>query len=248
MYAERYLEAIRGLIEDFAENEPQGILLATEAVAKALSNGARLHHFDTGHMREEPLRRAGGLFGLHKMELKVEAEHPLPPGREPMLTPLRQRYFYDREELAGLLLDKSHLRDGDVLLQVSNSGKEAFTVGVGAEAKKRGALLVVFTSLDFSKKLESKHSSGKKLYEIADHVIDLHAPFGDALLEIEGIDTPVGASSGVMTAVALWSFMSELTALLSSQGHPPAVYRSVNMPDGFAFNEKQQKLYEQRGF
>ncbi len=248
MHAARYLEAITKLIACFEEHEMEAIKKAALIAAEAVEKGGKLHHFDTGHMKQEPIRRAGGLLGLHHLELRIEADHILPAGRDAELTVMEQQYFYDREELADFLLDKSHVKAGDVLIQVSNSGKEAFTVGVGAGAKARGLQLIVLSSLAFSKSVEPRHSSGKRLFEIADAVIDLRAPLGDAVLEIPGVGTKVGATSGVMTAVALWALMCEITGLLAEKGMAPAVYRSVNMPGGFDFNREQQKLYEERGF
>ena len=160
---------------------------------------------------------------------------------------LKQRYFYDREDLSTLLLDKSHLREGDVLIQVSNSGKEPYTVGVGLGARERGVKLIALTSVDFSSQLEAAHSSGKRLFEIADEVIDMGSPFGDAVIDVEGMETPVGATSGVMTAIALWALMVEITGALVEAGIKPAVYRSVNLPDGFKFNSQQEELYRSRG-
>jgi uncharacterized phosphosugar-binding protein len=248
MHAARYLDVITKLIAKFQENELEATHAAALLAAEAVLAGGRLHHFDTGHMKKEPIRRAGGLLGLHPLELLIEAFHVLPSGRKAELSTMEQQYFYDREDFAPFLLDKSHVKEGDVLIQVSNSGKEPFTVGVGVEAKKRGLKLIALTSLEFSKGVKSKHSSGKRLFEIADAVVDLCAPFGDAVLDMPGVDTKVGATSGVMTAVALWALMTEITGILADRGQPPAIYRSVNMPDGFEFNRTQRALYEKRGF
>ena len=248
MYAKRYIEEIDALTRSFAAEELDAVRRAAGLAVDAVLADGRLHHFDTGHMKREPIRRAGGLLALHHLELSMQVEHLLPAGREARLTAMEQEYFYDREDLAALLLDKSHVEAGDVLIQVSNSGKEPFTVGVALEARKRGLKVIALTSLAFSRSVASRHSSGQKLFEVADAVIDLHAPASDAVLKIDGIDTPVGATSGVMTAVALWCLMCETAGQLAEKGQPPAVYRSVNLPNGFPFNREQQKLYEERGF
>ncbi len=248
MAAEAYLERIQALIGELRERESETIGRVAAAVAAKVEAGGRLHHFDTGHMKREPIRRAGGLVGLHPLELELEMRHRAPAGRSSAHTEMEQSYFYDREDLARFLIDKSNLQAGDVLIQVSNSGKEAFTVGVGLLAREMGVFVVALTSVAFSNSLEPRHSSGKRLHEIADAVIDLHAPPGDALIELPGMPTPVGPSSGVMTAAAIWAFMVEITAKLAARGLPPAVYRSVNLPDGWAFNREQTALYEKRGF
>ena len=247
MLARTYTREIMRLIDEFATREEDHLTQAATLAANAVVAGGRLHHFDTGHMRKEPIRRAGGFLGLHLLDLEVNVEHRLPAGREEKRTLIEQQYIYDREELAPLLVEKSHLEPGDVLIQVSNSGKEPFTVGVGVEAKKRGVHLIGVTSVDFSKSLEPRHSSGKRLFEIADVVIDMGAPLADAVLEVDGIDTPVAATSGTLTAVALWSLMAEMTEALVARDMTPAIYRSVNLPNGFAFNREQEERYRHQG-
>ena len=246
MYAQQYIEEIEGLLEQF-KGQSEAIAAAANATADRLKAGARMHHFDTGHMKEEPIRRAGGFLALHHLELKFEVEHALPAGRSAERGPMQQRYFYDREELAPLLVEKSHIQSGDVLIQVSNSGKEPFTVGVAVEAKARGAMVIGLTSVEFSKGLKSGHSSGKRLFEVAEHVIDMSSPFGDAVVDVEGLDTPVGASSGVMTGVALWALMSEIAGACTSLGLKPSIYRSVNLPGGFEHNREMEKAYDSTG-
>ncbi|MCB9833716.1 MAG: sugar isomerase domain-containing protein [Planctomycetes bacterium] len=248
MAAAAYLERIQALIRSLCDEELAAIGQAAESVAERLAAGGRLHHFDTGHMKREPIRRAGGLVGLHPLELELEVRHRAPAGRSSAHTEAEQSYFYDREDLADYLIEKSNLVAGDVLVQVSNSGKEAFTVGVAAAAQARGVLVVALTSVAFSRELEARHSSGKRLFELADLVVDMKAPPGDALLELPGLATAVAPASGVMTAVTLWALMAEICARLTERGLAPAVYRSVNLPDGWAFNREQIALYESRGY
>ena len=246
MYAEQYIDKVAGLLDEFRGQSEQ-VMAAAEAVADRLAAGGRMHHFDTGHMKEEPIRRAGGFLALHHLELKFEVEHLLPAGREAERGPMQQRYFYDREELAPLLIEKSHIQSGDVLIQVSNSGKEPFTVGVAVEAKAKGALVIGLTSVAFSEALDPCHSSGKKLYEVADLIIDMGSPFGDAVVDVEGLETPVGATSGVMTAVSLWALMSEIAGSCARRGLSPSIYRSVNLPGGFEHNREMERAYGATG-
>lgn len=247
MSSEKYLAGITELVERFRRTQSDAVQRAAALCAEAVAAGGSLHHFDTGHCRHEPIRRAGGLIALHPIEVTLEVEHALPPRASDDRTEMRRQYFYDREELAPIVLDKSHVRDGDVLIQVSNSGKEAFTVGVGAEARARGAKLVALTSVEFSSGLAARHSSGKRLFEIADAVVDLGSPPGDAIVEAAGIGTPVGATSGVLTTVALWSLTCQIVEELVARGVTPSVYRSVNEPDGFAFNSEAEARYRREG-
>lgn len=247
MSSEQYLEGVSDLVTRFRESQAGALREAAAMAADAVVAGGSLHHFDTGHCRYEPIRRAGGLIALHHIEVALEVEHALPPRAADGRTEMRRQYFYDREELAPIVLDKSHLREGDVLIQVSNSGKEPFTVGVGAEARRRGAKLIALTSVEFSRGLAAAHSSGRRLFEIADAVIDLGSPPGDAIIDAPGVGTPVGPTSGVLTTVALWALTCQIVAELTDRGVTPSVYRSVNEPDGFEFNTRAEERYRSEG-
>ncbi len=247
MLSDQYIDGVSALIANFRAPQGPAPAAGAELSAVAVACGGALHHFDTGHCRYEPIRRAGGLIGLHHIEVELGVEHAVPPLREDDRTVMRQQYFYDREELAPIVLDKSNVREGDVLIQVSNSGKEPFTVGVGLEAQARGAKLVALTSVEFSMGLEPAHSSGRRLCEAADVVIDMGSPPGDAILDVEGVGTRVGPTSGVLTTVALWSLTCQIVEEMTARGINPSIYRSVNEPDGFAFNQEAEAQYRRQG-
>ena len=247
MSSEQYLDGITDLIARFRETQTAPIAEAAALAASAVAAGGSLHHFDTGHCRYEPIRRAGGLIALHTIGVTLEVEHALPPRSSDGRIEMRRQYFYDREELAAIVVEKSHVREGDVLIQVSNSGKEPFTVGVGVEAQRRGAQLIALTSVEFSRGLEAAHSSGKRLFEVADAVVDLCSPPGDAILDVPGVDVKVGPTSGVLTTVALWSLISEITTSLTARGIAPSIWKSVNEPDGFEHNAAAEERYRREG-
>ena len=48
------------------------------------------------------------------------------------------------------------------------------------------------TSLPHSSVTPSRHSSGKRLFEVADMVVDTGIPPADAAIRIDGLDSPVG--------------------------------------------------------
>ena len=63
--------------------------------------------------------------------------------------------------------------------------------------KSHDVKIIALTSMDYSSNVESAHPSGKKLYEIADLVIDNCAPLGDAMMDIEGIPVKFAPASGL---------------------------------------------------
>lgn len=228
------------------EREAQGEVQAAAALSAArMAAGGALHHFDTGHTAREPVRRAGGLVALHAIEVDYQLQHPLPPGREP--GGLKQSYYYDSEELGRMVAQRSHLRAGDVLWLVSNSGREAFPLALALEARARGVAVVAVTCVAFSRAAEARHPSGKRLYEVADCVIDTRGPVGDASVPVAALGTPIAPLSGLLNVAACWALVSATIEELLARGVTPSVYRSVNLPDGFAWNDRVEAAYRTRG-
>ena len=67
----------------------------------------------------------------------------------------------------------------------------------------------------------SKHADGKKLQDFADLVLDTGAPAGDAMVKIEGLDTPVSPGSTVGGCMLVNAIKAEVAARLTAAGQPP---------------------------
>ena len=74
-----------------------------------------------------------------------------------------------------------------------------------------------------SEKSTSKRSDGKKLGDFADLVLDTGAPVGDAMVYVDGLDTPVSPGSTVGGAIIVNAIKAELAKLLTAAGKPPKV-------------------------
>jgi uncharacterized phosphosugar-binding protein len=241
----RWFEAAKGALARLERDASAEVRAAAELTAERLAAGGALHHFDTGHTSREPVRRAGGLVGLHAIEVDYRLEHTLPPGREP--GGLKQSYYYDSAEMGRMAAERSHMRAGDVLWLVSNSGREAFPLALALGAKARGVAVVGVTCIAFSRAAEAKHPSGKRLFEVADRVVDTRGPVGDAAVEVERLGTPIAPLSGLLNVAAVWALTAATIDALLARGVEPSVYRSVNLPDGFAWNDRVEARYRERG-
>lgn len=245
MLARAWLDLAAAHLARLRAEAEEEIASAAALTADRLAAGGRLHHFDTGHTAREPVRRAGGLVGLHSIEARWALEHPLPPGREGK--GLLQDYFYDNEAMGRMTAERSHLGRGDVLWLVSNSGKEPFPVALALGAQAAGCAVVAVTCVAFSRSVEARHSSGRRLFEVADRVIDTRGPVGDAALEVPALSTPIGPLSGLLNVAAVWALEAATVEALLARGMVPAVYRSVNLPDGFEHNREAERRYRERG-
>ena len=97
--------------------------------------------------------------------------------------------------------------------------------------------MLVFFFLDHSKSSKSRHRSGKRLFEIADIVIDNGSPKGDAGFEIENLDTPIGATSSAVGIMILQALIAQTVDNLVKKGHQPPVFKSSNVDGADEYNE-----------
>ena len=96
------------------------------------------------------------------------------------------------------------------------------------------------TSVAQSMAGEPTHSSGTRLLDHADIVLDLCTPAADAMVQIEGLETPVGPGSTI-AAVALVNEIKVRTAeLLVQRGAMLPVLTSTSVVD----RETSDRLFD----
>lgn len=244
MLIDAYFRTMISKLEELWWGERETIAAAADLCAKSLAAGGVLHIYDTGHLvSRELVSRAGGLVAATPFNFHLNVENP--------------NFYRDRRreppppgdpELISLALKRSNIRPGDVLVVGSVSGKSAAVVELALQARDMGVSVVAVTAVAYSSRLESQHPSGKRLFEVADVVIDNHAPYGDALLEVPGFDRKVCPASGICAAAALWALTAGIVERMVGVGKPPSVYRSVNLPDGPEDVKMTQEQYAERGF
>ena len=138
------------------------------------------------------------------------------------------------------------MRPGDVVLVISNSGRNASPIEVAMEAREAGLKVIVLTSLDMSKATTSRHPSGKKLYELADLVLDNGGVPGDAAIDAAGFAYKVGPTSTMSGALILNLLSMEIIENLIAMGVTPPTYVSQNADGGAEHNEALAQKYRHR--
>ena len=83
--------------------------------------------------------------------------------------------------------------------------------------------VVAVLTKQHSEKSKSKRADGKKLGDFADLILDTGAPVGDAMVYVEGLDTPVSPGSTVGGAMIINCIKAETARLLTAGGQPPMV-------------------------
>ena len=101
--------------------------------------------------------------------------------------------------------------------------------------------VIALTSLNHSLAVASRHSSGKRLLDIADIVLDNGCPPGDALLDVPGSEAKACGSSTVLGTVILNSVMAAAIDRLVELGVTPPLFISGNLDGTDARNRALTK-------
>ena len=221
----RYFAAARALLERVQDQAP-AIERVSRMCADAIGGGHLVHLFGTGHSRipvEEMFPRYGSYPGFHPIVELSMTYHTQVVGANGQ----RQAMFIERMEgLAEKILANFTLDPADVMMVFSASGLTAVPIEVAQLARRRGLPVVAVTSVEQSLAGEPMHSSGTRLLDHADVVLDLCTPPGDAMVELEGLEPPVGPGSS-FAAVALVNEIKVQTAeALVERGAMPPVLTS----------------------
>jgi uncharacterized phosphosugar-binding protein len=111
-----------------------------------------------------------------------------------------------------------------------------------------GVKVIGFTSLDYSSQVDSLHPSGKKLFEAVDVVIDIGVPFGDAAVDVPGMEFKLLPLSGVAMIVSGWLIWGRAIEKMAAAGNPPSVFMSVNREGGVEHYEKARAQFNRKGY
>jgi uncharacterized phosphosugar-binding protein len=226
-----YANEIGGVSQTILETQMEAIQEAAKIVAEAVANDGILYTFGTGHshiIAEDIAYRAGGLA-------------PVDAILEPSLTGhekvFQSEYMERVEGMAEVILNYYNLTPKDALIVISNSGRNAAPIEMADIARKRGIKVIAITSLQHSQGTTSRHSSGKKLFELADVVIDNGCPKGDCLLSLEKLRQPIGPGSGVLGLLIIHMIVVQAIQNLVDLGMDPPVFMSGNIDGSDEFNQ-----------
>jgi uncharacterized phosphosugar-binding protein len=237
-----YLDAVRATIERIAATQMQAVSDASRLCADVILRGGLVHLFGSGHSRmavEEMYPRYGSFPGFHPMvELSLSNHHTVVGSNGQ-----RQAMFLENVEGFGAVILSNFALDPekDVMLVISSSGANAVPVEIAIEAQALGLPVIAITSIDNSRLAGSGHSSGKRLFEVADLVIDTGVPVGDAAVRIPGLETPVGPLSSVAGLTLINMIKSAVAQHLTEAGQPPAVITGAVVVG----EERSRQLFEQ---
>lgn len=234
-----YISNIEEIIKEIKETQSDSLDKAATFIAKSLIEGGMIYAFGTGHshmLAEEIFYRAGGLVRVYP----ILDEGLMLHANASRSTAIERLHGY-----ATALLDSYPIKKDDVIIIMSNSGRNAVIVEMAIEAKKRGMKVLALTNLRHAKSVTSRHESGKLLFEVADVVIDNCGCVGDASIEFENMGR-TGATSTVIGALILNSIVCKTIEIMLEEKVMPEVFSSSNIDSGDAINNRYIDKYSKQ--
>lgn len=223
----RWLARARALLDHIEATQMPAIGRTATLCADAIAAGGLVHLFGTGHSRipvEEMFPRYGSYPGFHPMVELSMTYHTQVVG----VNGQRQAMFIERVEgLAETILSNFRLSRPDVMMIFSVSGLSAVPIEMAMGARRRGLPVVAVTSVRQSTAGPPGHSSGTRLMDHADIVIDLGTPEGDAMVTLDGLDTAVGPGSTLASVAVVNEVKVQTAQLLADRRAMPDVLTSA---------------------
>ncbi len=233
----RYREVVFDKLQRAFRQEKE-ICLAAKWIANSLANQGWIYTSGTGHshlLAEEIFYRAGGFARVIPILVPDLMLHVSATAS----TAVERREGYAKE-----LFKEYQLTDKDVFIISSNSGRNSVSIEMAQIAQEKGAKVIVITNYSHSKKFDSRHSSGLKLFQVCDIFLDTFGEVGDAAIKLDGLNTQMGATSTVVGAALLNAIMVQAASILLEQGTVPEVFNSSNSDESDVYNEALISKYK----
>ena len=232
-----YFDNLSALLVRTQETQKDAMEAAARKIADCLKDGGMVYTFGTGHghlLALEIFYRAGGMARVcpildEKLMLHISAAG----------STLEER----KEEWVDLLLDRYPIKAGDVLISISNSGRNAVPVLLAKEAQKRGAYVIALTSMNHTTAVTSRNSLNLRLFETADLILDNGGVLGDASVSFSD-GAMVGATSTAVGAAMLQAIVCRVKELSLEENFEADYFKSSNVDGGDDWNNRLIDQYK----
>jgi uncharacterized phosphosugar-binding protein len=218
-----WMTAAARVLDQIAATQAGAIEEASGWCADAIGGDGLVHLFGTGHSRipvEEMFPRYGSYPGFNPIVELSMTFHTQVVGANGQ----RQAMFIERTPgLAEVILSNFEFGPNDVMIVFSAGGLSAVPVEMARGARLRGLRVIAVTSVRQSMSDDPNPVVGSRLLDEAHLIIDLCTPHADALVDIDGLDTPVGPGSTIAAVAIVNSIKVRTAQLLVERGAMPSV-------------------------
>ncbi len=235
---DNYFENITALLTQTLASQKDAMETASRKIADSLKNGGMLYTFGTGHghlLALEIFYRAGGMAKVcpildERLMLHINAAE--------------SSHWERAEGLEEELLKKYPIQAGDVLISISNSGRNTVPVMLATAAKERGAYVIALTSMKHTASVTPRNKAGLRLFEAADLVLDNGGILGDASMQMAD-GAYVGPTSTAVGASMLQAIACRVKEISLEEGWEAEYFKSSNVDGGDEYNQKLLDKYKE---
>src|SRR5882762_7391978 len=242
--ATAYFDSILEVLKRLKDTQLEAIVEAAKICADRIASGGLVFLFGSGHSRmmaEEMTPRQGCFVGFFALVEHSVSNHTAIVGTNGLRAPL---FLEKYEGYAEELLKSFRFGPQDAFIVISTSGIRPLVVEMALGAKSRGLPVIAIVSKQHCQETPAAHSSGKKLIDAADIVIDNMTPAGDCLLELPGLDWKTGPASTITGATIINMLRCETARLLVERGHAPVMLPSHQFVGNVSAEEQLERFYE----
>ncbi len=243
MIKTNYLENVVKILHEIREDEDKTISKAAEVCAETINNGGLVHFFGSGHSVipvMDAFPRYGSYVGLNPvMDPRLMWTTAVGGGGAHELIWLERQEGYIENFLMW-----HEFKEEDVMIVFSHGGKNAAPVETAMYMKDKGLTVIGVTCMAHQKIAEPSISSGKLLSDIADIVIDTHAPIEDAITELKTTEQKVSATSTVAVVSIVQLLVGETAVRLEELGHDLDIFKSPTAGGSPESNAEVFKRYD----
>lgn len=221
-----YFDRTQELLAKIRATQLPAVGRAAEICANAIAQGGLVFMFGAGHSRmmcEEMAPRQGCFVGFYSWAEQAVSQHCATVGMNGLRGPL---FLEKIEGYAEQLLSGFKFGPHDAFIVVSTSGIRPLIVEMALGAKARGLPVIALVSVAHCSQSAASHSSGKKLIDVADVVLDNHCPPGDCVVEVPGLAWRTGPTSTVTGAMLINLLRCDTAEHLLARGHTPVMLPS----------------------
>ncbi|MDD2592336.1 MAG: sugar isomerase domain-containing protein [Erysipelotrichaceae bacterium] len=181
--------------------------------------------------------RAGGLMpyhGFNVRDLVLRSKVSIDEFNDPN--------FLNRSDIIDVMWEMYNVNDKDMFILTSDLGNEGCVIDMAIKVKEKGHKLIVVTSIEAAKKAESKHLSGKKLYEFADLIIDNQVNVPDLAIKLDD-KTMINQMATLTGNTIAQMLTAEIYRYLVDKGHEAPVLLSANVKGADVHNKEISDKY-----
>ncbi len=240
-----YYEKSVALLRQLRDTQLPNIDAAAEICANSISQGGLVFLFGNGHSRmmaEEMTPRQGCYVGWVALVEQSLSNHAAIVGANGLRAPL---FLEKYEGYAEEILKGFKFGPNDAFIVISTSGIRPVIVDMALGAKQRGLPVIGIVSKPHCERTPATHSSGKKLIDVADVVIDNQCPPGDCVHEIEGLEWRTGPTSTLTGAMIINMLRCEVAQRLVDRGVKPTLLPSHQFVGNTSAEQALDTFYEE---